>query len=492
MWELVDQLGVRVLVTMLSAAILLSIVIVAMICCHQPSRRRALARAGILAVLSLPTLAAILPSLAIPIRPTLVGLVTTALSVRPEARLGETRLEVGTFFEEGSGKPWFLTVTRALTLGYLGVTFAAVGSLLLSFCVVGLVIRRAKTPSDATLGVYQALLGTSGADAPRLLVSSRLRRPVLAGFLRPIILIPPDLDRLADESRLRLALLHELAHARSRDTVYSTLTVAARGLYFPLPQILWISAQLRLDQELLADRSASVDFGGTLNYGASLLELAEDLAPPSSLRRVDPEQPRPVQSSRPKSRLPETSSLVPRLLMLIGAPFVVEPTPPRWWSYTLAALICTSTLIASRFTLDRVRSPIAAGSENALQVFTASRLEIPGGSGYPGQSHPPYALPLIMPENFRLSARIFASDQDLEKIELLGHRLSSPSTGSSVTEAEVPASWRDVRLKRDGSQVDIWVDKQSVPADARDTTERLSILPPEDESLLIEDLWVRW
>ncbi|WZO99441.1 M56 family metallopeptidase [Isosphaeraceae bacterium EP7] len=494
MQELVDRLGSFLLISLLSAAILLSMVIVAMICCRQPSRRRAIARAGIVAALSLPPLAAFCPSLSFSIKPAAAGLATTFLSsIHADTRLDVTRTLVHSFFERRIANPWISNLTRGLTLGYLIAAIAAVGSLVLGFWALGFVIRRSNSPSDETSRVYRSLKGETAENAPDLRVSSRLRRPVLAGILRPTILIPSEMDRVADVSRLRLSLLHELAHARTHDTLFASLAAAARGLYFPLPQVWWISAQLRLDQELLADRRASVDFGGSLDYGSSLLGLAEALAGQSARESVGPASTTLSPASRTKgSQQPESSPLAPRLLMLIRAPFPVELVPPRWWRRTLVIVACLMTVLASRFTLEDVRMPLDGSYDSTLQVFTASRLEIPGGSGYPGQGQPRYDLPLVLPGNFRLSARIFASDQDLKKIELLGHRLSTPPPVPNLIEPKESPSWRDVRLKRDGAQIALWVDEQSVPADGRDTTERLSILPSEDESLLIEDLWVHW
>src|SRR4029079_15614907 len=102
-----------------------------------------------------------------------------------------------------------------------------------------------------------------------------LRRRPLLGALRPTILIPPDLDRPEAIERLRLSLVHELAHAERADPWFAWAGALAQAVWFPVPWVWWITRQMRLDQEFLVDRIAASEFGPFGSYATSLVELAD-------------------------------------------------------------------------------------------------------------------------------------------------------------------------------------------------------------------------
>ena len=107
-------------------------------------------------------------------------------------------------------------------------------------------------------------------------VSSAVQRPVLVGLLRTTILIPSSYEEPeASAEFLKLSLLHELAHAEQSDPWFGTIASLAQSVWFFLPHVWWLRSQLMIDQEFMADHAASLRYGTSKGYAASLLSLAD-------------------------------------------------------------------------------------------------------------------------------------------------------------------------------------------------------------------------
>src|SRR5262249_50692564 len=153
----------------------------------------------------------------------------------------------------GSGSPstwaggW---AVRALALGYAAGVAGGMAWLALGHLGLVWLARRSAEPSPGALATYRALPFAREARRPRLLVAGRVRRPVLIGLVRPLILIPPELDPPAptpeDRDRLRLGLLHELAHAEAGDPWFTLAGHLAQCLLYALPPLWWLVARMRL------------------------------------------------------------------------------------------------------------------------------------------------------------------------------------------------------------------------------------------------------
>lgn len=114
-------------------------------------------------------------------------------------------------------------------------------------------------------------LGGSRAPATRVLLSDRINQALALGFWKPQIILPERF--LGGESceALEAALVHELAHVRNGDL---RMLACLRWLMVPLfahPLYWWFRAQIRMDQELLADAAA-----GARSDGAAYAEILLD------------------------------------------------------------------------------------------------------------------------------------------------------------------------------------------------------------------------
>ncbi len=100
--------------------------------------------------------------------------------------------------------------------------------------------------------------------------------PLVWGWLHPEILLPES--ALAwPEDRLRLALLHELAHVSRRDIWAGLITAAARAVYWFHPLVWWLATKAAEQQELACDDRVLAAGVSVEEYAALLVDTARRL-----------------------------------------------------------------------------------------------------------------------------------------------------------------------------------------------------------------------
>ena len=109
------------------------------------------------------------------------------------------------------------------------------------------------TDSDA-IAAFNLLGDQLGLDRrPRLLVCQGLKVPMLAGTLRPAILLPQG--NVSGEE-LGFSLLHELTHYRRRDIWLKALALWVNALYWFNPLMWYLLRLVERDTELACDEDA--------------------------------------------------------------------------------------------------------------------------------------------------------------------------------------------------------------------------------------------
>ena len=132
--------------------------------------------------------------------------------------------------------------------------------------------------------------------------TAALRSAATIGWRRPVLLLPSDW-RTWTETERRVVLAHELAHVARRDYLTSVVARLATSIHFYQPLVLWLSRQLRIQQELAADSHAAAIAGGRQTYLTTLAQMA---------LRAD-EKPIPWAA---RAFLPGTSMLIKRVAWL--------------------------------------------------------------------------------------------------------------------------------------------------------------------------------
>jgi beta-lactamase regulating signal transducer with metallopeptidase domain len=135
-------------------------------------------------------------------------------------------------------------------------------------------IRQLARRADPATGRMAALLAElareSGIRRPvQGLVSRQSIVPMTWGWLRPVVLLPADAASWS-AARLRVVLLHELAHVRRGDAATQFVAELARSLYWFHPLSWWGVRCLRVEQEAACDDRV-------LAAGAAAEDYAEEL-----------------------------------------------------------------------------------------------------------------------------------------------------------------------------------------------------------------------
>lgn len=189
-------------------------------------------------------------------------------------------------------------------------------------------LQREGDPAEASLiDTVSRLARRMNIGCPvRVLISRLTDSPGVAGWLRPVILLPAATLLSLSVEQLEAVLAHELAHIRRHDYLVNVLQTLAETLFFYQPAVWWVSSRIRNERELCCDDLAVEICGDAVGYARALTKLER-------LRVISPEL---AMSST-------AGSLLYRIQRLTG---VAEEQPPSKLPAVLAlcvALICFMT-----------------------------------------------------------------------------------------------------------------------------------------------------
>ena len=110
-----------------------------------------------------------------------------------------------------------------------------------------------------------------------LVVTDRVKSPILFGLIRPRVLLPADLVRELPFERLRYILLHELAHLKRRDILTGWILAFLQSLHWFNPLVWWAFGRMRFDRELACDEQvlSRVPNEERRHYGDVLIGILE-------------------------------------------------------------------------------------------------------------------------------------------------------------------------------------------------------------------------
>ncbi|MEO7145250.1 MAG: M56 family metallopeptidase [Bryobacteraceae bacterium] len=132
-------------------------------------------------------------------------------------------------------------------------------------------VRRSPPEWQETLRKLGARIGVS--RPVRLLVSALVQAPTVAGWLRPVVLVPVGALGGLPAGHLEALLLHELAHIRRHDYLVNILQSVGEAMLFYHPAVWWVSGHIRAERELCCDDVAVSVSGDALTYARALMEL---------------------------------------------------------------------------------------------------------------------------------------------------------------------------------------------------------------------------
>ncbi len=140
---------------------------------------------------------------------------------------------------------------------------------------VGRIVRRGAVPLPAEwaarVGTLSRALGLRAAA--RVRQSARVAVPVLAGFLRPVVLVPAAALTGLTPAALEALIAHELAHLARRDPLVNLLQALLETLLFFHPAVWWVSRRLRVEREFCCDELVVRRVADPLAYAQALLDM---------------------------------------------------------------------------------------------------------------------------------------------------------------------------------------------------------------------------
>ncbi|MBC6606557.1 M48 family metalloprotease [Hymenobacter sp. BT188] len=108
-----------------------------------------------------------------------------------------------------------------------------------------------------------------------LLESALVKAPLVAGHLKPVILLPLGTISGLSQAHLEAILAHELAHIIRRDYLMNLVQSITEILFFYHPGVWFVNACLRTERENCCDDMATTMCGSPLTLAQALTGLAE-------------------------------------------------------------------------------------------------------------------------------------------------------------------------------------------------------------------------
>jgi beta-lactamase regulating signal transducer with metallopeptidase domain len=274
---------------------------------------------------------------------------------------------VRVFFVIAAPVTW-LTILQTWTplLWALGVLLFS-ARLLYACRRVSILKRQGHPAAPSILAQVSRLSQQMRIDRPvRVLVSTLADGPSVAGWIRPVILLPAATLLGLTPDQLESVLAHELAHIRRHDYLVNLIQMTIETLWFYHPAAWWISTRVRRERELCCDDLAVATCGDALCYARAL----------AALERIRAEQP-----LAPELALgARDGGLLFRIQRLLG----ITPRETHWSRIpAFAAIILAITCFASNVNWARAQAP----SPRPAPVTAAP------------QQQPPAPVPAGQPDN---------------------------------------------------------------------------------------------
>ncbi|UCH35864.1 MAG: M48 family metalloprotease [Armatimonadota bacterium] len=168
----------------------------------------------------------------------------------------------------------------------------------------------------------------------RLLESAAARVPMVIGWLRPAILLPPSALAGLTPEQLETLIAHELAHIRRSDYLVNMLQTVVETLLFYHPAVWWLSHRIRVEREHCCDDLAVAVCGDAVTYARALAELEQ------------------LRCPAPQPALTAThGSLLSRVRRLVGMPATDAGLSRSWVASVVAIGVVTALAVAPLWAL---------------------------------------------------------------------------------------------------------------------------------------------
>ena len=217
-------------------------------------------------------------------------------------------------------------------------------------------------------------------DLEKVLTSGQVQVPFAAGTFRPVVFLPVSLRR-EDTGRLRLVLMHELAHIARHDVFWQLLTRVMLAVYWFHPLAWLLARYIRREREFACDDAVLLLREYPEDYASVLLDISK------SLRR------KPVRLSGCTVAMAQTHQIENRICAILDPERIRKPLG-RLSAVLLVLAACTLTALAGMFSPiarevvsnDEDEVVVAVEPEEVVQVVTPDAIKysmVSRTEGYP-------------------------------------------------------------------------------------------------------------
>ena len=206
---------------------------------------------------------------------------------------------------------------------WIAVVWVGVGLLLFVRLIVGIgtVWHISIRGSDFSSAIEQ--MGSNWNHQVSVRLSNRITVPIVWGFFRPVILLPPDATGWQTE-RLRAVLLHELAHIKRWDWLMQTIAQITCALYWFNPLVRFAAYQMRIEAEQACDDQVLNAGYQSTDYAQHLLDIVRNVKTTGAASRAAVAMARPSKiEGRLRTVLAENLNRHPMTKVAIGVGLLV-------------------------------------------------------------------------------------------------------------------------------------------------------------------------
>jgi beta-lactamase regulating signal transducer with metallopeptidase domain len=174
--------------------------------------------------------------------------------------------------------PYFLWLVEFWFAGVVLLSLRSAGGILL---VEWLRLRETLPVTEEVMEICRSLQERMGLTrAVRYCESLHLDAPAVAGWMRPVVLLPVSALTGLSAAQLEAVIAHELAHIQRYDAFLNLFQVGVETLLFYHPAVWWLGKRIRAERENCCDDAAVALCGSPVTYARALTRLAESKQAP--------------------------------------------------------------------------------------------------------------------------------------------------------------------------------------------------------------------
>jgi len=165
--------------------------------------------------------------------------------------------------------------TLALVLWIDGAPLLLVRRALIGLQLRAVMQRSEEVKDGRLVAMTRELMETSGVHA-EVRQSSHCRVPLVAGIIRPAVLLPVE-ARNWNDSQISFVMRHELGHIHRRDCITRLLASVVCAFYWVNPLVWFAARQMRLAQEQACDDLVLSSGACADEYASQLVNIVHSL-----------------------------------------------------------------------------------------------------------------------------------------------------------------------------------------------------------------------